>query len=76
MSSDTRTGRHPDIQRHWPGDETLIKMPLSGGGQLMSSATTNMTERDTNRRRVGLSLAVVAACLYLPFSSVGCCERC
>lgn len=34
----------------------------------MSSATTSMTERDKSRRRVGLSLAVVAACLYLPFS--------
>lgn len=27
-----------------------------------------MSERHTKRRRVGLSLAVVAACLYLPFS--------
>ena len=34
----------------------------------MSSATTSMTERDKKQRRVGLSLAVVAACLYLPFS--------
>lgn len=34
----------------------------------MSSATTSMSERDTPRQRVGLSLAVVAACLYLPFS--------
>ncbi|TXT34184.1 MAG: Uncharacterized protein FD138_1726 [Planctomycetota bacterium] len=34
----------------------------------MSSATTSMTERDKKQRRVGLSLTVVAACLYLPFS--------
>ena len=34
----------------------------------MSSGTTSMTERDKKQRRVGLSLGVVAACLYLPFS--------
>lgn len=33
----------------------------------MSSATTSMTEREKRRRRVGLSLAAAAACLYLPF---------
>lgn len=34
----------------------------------MNSATTSMIERHKNRWRVSLSLAVVAACLYLPFS--------
>lgn len=34
----------------------------------MSSSTTTVIKRDEKRRRVGLSLALVAACLYLPFS--------
>lgn len=34
----------------------------------MSLATTDLTEQKANGRRVGLSLAVVVVCLYLPFS--------